>query len=339
MSDRFTDAYAEIRAGLASNKFSNDKDWQKLISNARKLAQPDGFDVGSKRVVSDLRKKLAKSSSRRTNEAVSLLQGAGEKLSGTGPGVLIDADLAKRLGALKSLRHTYLLKQFGGHKVWILAIPTSFTQWPHDALKGTLNSATSKLVDLSERFSQDDRKNLSNASQEGLKWVHKSMIVTANPKKKANFALIARWFADNNSKDADMYTAAATLNAGFKKIAKILKSGKLIYTDSVAERGTTENVGTEAFVWGDALDVVYIEEEFFGTRNSLTGLTNWARIVVHELTHREVDTKDHAYEHQAINPKKLSAAKAIENADSWAWFCADCAHALTNGQVENALER
>ncbi len=339
MSDRFSDAYAEIRDGLSSNKFSKDKDWQKLIRNSRKLAQPDGFDVGSKRVVSELRSKLTKSNSRGTNEAVSLLKGAGEELSGTGAGVLINADLAKRLGALKSLRHTYLLKQFGGHKVWILSIPTSFTKWPHDALKGALGAATAKLIDQAERFSQEDRKHLSNASQEGLKWVHKAMIVTGSAKKKANFALLARWFADNNSKDEDVYTAAATLNAGFKKIAKMLKSGKLIYTDSVAERGTTENVGTEAFVWGDALDVVYIEEEFFGTRNSLTGLTNWARIVVHELTHREVDTKDHAYEHQAINPKKLTAAKAIENADSWAWFCADCASALTDGQVKNALER
>jgi hypothetical protein len=339
MSDRFTDAYAEIRNGLGSTKFSADRDWQKLIRNARKLVQADGFDIGSKRVVSDLRKKLRNASAKGTNEAVVLYEAAGEKLSGTGAGVLIGIDLAKRLGALKSIRHTYLLKQFGGHKVWILAIPTSFTQWPHDALKGALGGATAKLVDLSERFSGEDRKNLSNASQEGLKWVHKSMIVTSSPKKKANFALIARWFADNNSKDEDMYTAAATLNAGFKKVAKMLKSGKLIYTDSVAERGTTENVGTEAFVWSDALDVVYIEEEFFGTQNSLTGLTNWARIVVHELTHREVDTKDHAYEHQAINPKKMTAAKAIENADSWAWFCADCAGALTDGQVKNALGR
>jgi hypothetical protein len=124
-----------------------------------------------------------------------------------------------------------------------------------------------------------------------------------------------------------------------KKIAFKLKSGRLIYTDSVSERGTPENVGTEAFVWGDSLDVVYIEEEFFGARNTLTGLTNWARIVVHELTHREVGTKDHAYEHQGMNPKKLTAAKAIENADSWAWFCADCAGALTESVIQNALGR
>jgi hypothetical protein len=115
--------------------------------------------------------------------------------------------------------------------------------------------------------------------------------------------------------------------------------GHLIYTDSVSERGTHANAGTEAFVWGDPLDVVYIEEKFFGRRNTLTGLTNWARIVVHELSHREVATKDHAYEHQGMAPKKLSAAKAIENADSWAWFCADCGGALSDGVIQSALAR
>lgn len=339
MATRFSEAYEEILAGLASRKFSSEKDWQALVVRARKLAGVDGFDVGEARVVDDLRKKLAKADANGTNEAVSLFSGANEELSGTGPGAMIDADLAKRLGALKTLRHTYLLKRFGAHKVWCLSIPTSFTDWPHEALKGGIANATTKLVDQNERFSLEQRKHLSNASQEGLKWVHKAMSVAGNPKSKSNFAIVARWFADNSSKDADIVAAAGTLNAGLKKIASKLKSGRLIYTDSVSERGTTANAGTEAFVWGDPLDVVYIEEEFFGTNNTLSGLTNWTRIVVHELTHREVNTKDHAYEHQGINPKALTAAKAIENADSWAWFCADCAGALSEGVIKSALDR
>jgi hypothetical protein len=66
---------------------------------------------------------------------------------------------------------------------------------------------------------------------------------------------------------------------------------------------------------------------------------DWVRIVVHEFTHRDVKTQDHAYEHQGINSKRLTAVKAIENADSWAWFCADCTGALTDGVVTNALAR
>jgi len=339
MATRFSEAYTEVLAGLASKQFSSDKEWQSFITRARKLAGTEGFDVNEASLVDDLRKYLRKADAKGSNEAVSLLAGAGEALSGTGAGATVDTELAKRLGALKTLRHTYLLKRFGAHKVWCLSIPTSFTDWPHEALKGGIASTTTKLVDQSERFTVEQRKHLSNASQEGLKWVHKAMSVAGNPKSKSNFALIARWFADGSSTDADMVTAAGTLNAGLKKLAAKLKSGRLIYTDSVSERGTTANEGTEAFVWGDPLDVVYIEEEFFGARNTLTGLTNWTRIVVHELTHRELDTKDHAYEHQGINPRTLGAAKAIENADSWAWFCADCAGALSNGVIKNALER
>jgi hypothetical protein len=339
MASKFTEAYSEIVNGLASRAFSVDGDWQKLIVRARKLAAVDGFDVGEAEAVDDLRKKLEKATGKGIDEAISLFAGGGETLSGTGANALVDAALAKRLGALKSLRHTYLLKRFGGHKVWCVNIPMSFTDWPHAALAGNLAQATVKLNDRNERFSVEQRKDLGNASQEALKWVHKAMLVASSPKGSKNFARVARWFADSASKDEDMIAAAGTLNAGLKKIATKLKSGHLIYVDSVSERGTSENAGVEAFVWGDKLDVVYIEDEFFGSRNTLTGLTNWARIVVHELTHREVKTKDHAYEHQGINPRKLTSAKAIENADSWAWFCADCAGALTDGVINNALNR
>ncbi|MBC7699601.1 M35 family metallo-endopeptidase [Aquabacterium sp.] len=339
MATRFSEAYAEVISGLGSKKFSSDKEWQAFIVRARKLAGADGFEIGEASFVDELRKHLSKAAVKGSNEAVSLLKAAGEDLSGTGSGATVDGELAKRLGALKTLRHTYLLKRFGGHKVWCLSLPTSFTDWPHEALKGGIANVSTKLVDQSERFTLEQRKHLSNASQEGLKWVHKAMSVASSPNNKANFALIERWFADNNSKDTDIVAAAGVLNAGLKKLSAKLKSGRLIYTDSVSERGTAENAGAEAFVWGDPLDVVYIEEEFFGSQNTLSGLTNWTRIVVHELTHRELQTKDHAYEHQGINPKKLNAAKALENADSWAWFCADCAGALHDGVVKSALER
>src|SRR3546814_19435813 len=85
----------------------------------------------------------------------------------------------------------------------------------------------------------------------------------------------------------------ATLAAGFKKITAVIKSGGLVLTDHPIYRGT-EWEGSEAFVTAgakrDGLDVVYIESAFFGTQNLLTGLTNWTRILVHELTPREADT-------------------------------------------------
>ncbi len=339
MGSQFTGAYEAMSAGLASAKGSDNGDWKKLLARARKLMAHDGFDVSEASLVSDLRKRIAKANVTGTDESPGYFECVGQSTNGAGPGTIINAEVAKRIGAIKTLRHTYFLKRYGSHKVWVISLPGSFTEWPHVALEGTMASAKTKLNDKDERFSTEARKHLAHASQEGLKWVHKALMVTGDPTSRKNFPIIARWFADRNSTDQDMVAAAATLRAGFKKIAARLKSGTLIYTDSVSERGTDENAFTEAFVWGDRINVVYIEEAFFGTGNTLSGLTNWARIVVHELTHREVATKDHAYEHQGMSPNKIGAVKALDNADSWAWFCADCGGALTQGVIDNALNR
>ena len=336
----FADAHAAARTALASNKFSADKDWAKIVAAAGKLVTADGFDASRAGAAHDLRVKVINAAAKKIGESQSLFEAVGAAPSKTGTGPAVSEDVAKRLGTLKLIRHLYFLKRYGGHKVWLVSLPASFTDWPHDALKGAEGAAKTKLDDTVEHFTAEQVKHLREASQEGLKWVSKAMMVAGNPKKKANFAMVARWFADANSTDADVTAAAGTLNEGLKKVAAMLKSGGLIYTDSVGERGTDENKNTEAFVFNnEKLDVVYIERQFFGTRNSLTGLTNWARIVVHEITHRALKTVDVAYEHQGMAPAKIGAAKALTNADSWAWFAADCGGALTEAQVKNALAR
>ena len=269
MATRFSEAYADLRAGLASEEFAPEKGWPSLVNRARKLAGVDGLEVSEASVVDDLRRTLAKADGRGNGEAASLMAACA---AGTPPAV--DAALAARLGALKTLRHTYLLKRFGAHKVWCVAIPPTFTDWPCEALKGGLGTAAARLADTTDRFSVTQRKDISHASQQAMKWVHKAMIVAGDAKSKKNFDRVARWFADGTCTDNDVVSMSATINAGLKKICARLKSGRLIYTDSVSERGTSANAGTEAFVWGDPMDVVYIEEEFFGRKNTLTGLTN-----------------------------------------------------------------
>jgi hypothetical protein len=107
--------------------------------------------------------------------------------------------------------------------------------------------------------------------------------------------------------------------------------------------------------------VVYVEQAFFSTSgNTLTGKTNWARILVHELTHSYARTKDHAYSWQGLLPRDadllkkgidarisanpqwaavrtLSMDQCKENADTWAFFIADCAGALTHRDRMQAL--
>jgi hypothetical protein len=156
--------------------------------------------------------------------------------------------------------------------------------------------------------------------------------------------IVRRWFADENATDADVDAMVSTLTAGFKRMTAVVGSGGLVLTDHPGCRGTPLEEA-EAFVISgrhrDRLDVIYIENDFFRTRNLLTGLTNWTRILVHELSHREAGTEDlpGKYAWGGIKPNMATfpSAKAITNADSWAWYCADVAGELTQKNLNDAL--
>ena len=61
------------------------------------------------------------------------------------------------------------------------------------------------------------------------------------------------------------------------------------------DAGDKKIAGAKAFVWADKHDVIYIEKPFF-TRNAISVFQkderHSARIMVHEMTHREAKTKD-----------------------------------------------
>ena len=60
--------------------------------------------------------------------------------------------------------------------------------------------------------------------------------------------------------------------------------------------------------------------------------------VVHEVTHLDASTKDHRYDFKGLKrDAKFTSAKAVANADSWAYYCADCAGALTESARNSAL--
>jgi hypothetical protein len=213
---------------------------------------------------------------------------------------------------------------------------------------GSLSTLRGKLGDVTERFSPDDMKHLSNATQQALRWCHKTLISLAAAKggKDGNKDkdIVKRWFADEAAGEHDVEGAIATLAAGFKKMTGVVKSGGLVLTDHPAYRGTRFEQAVAFVMAGvkrDRLDVVYIEKAFFGTNNLLTGLTNWTRILVHELSHREAATDDvpgkYAWGGIKPNAATFPLAKAITNADSWAWYCADIAGELTTKNLNDAL--
>jgi hypothetical protein len=66
---------------------------------------------------------------------------------------------------------------------------------------------------------------------------------------------------------------------------------------------------------------------------------NWTRILVHECTHLEANTDDKGgYAYRGIKPQdRVTPARAANNADSWAFFAADCGGALVENEINRAL--
>ena len=90
----------------------------------------------------------------------------------------------------------------------------------------------------------------------------------------------------------------------------------------------------------EGMDVIYIESAFFKKdANTLSGLKNWARILVHELSHRELGTEEKFYSWQGMKPAAgaFPMPDALANADSWAFFCVDAAGHLTKSERNIAL--
>ncbi|WP_374595333.1 M35 family metallo-endopeptidase [Aquabacterium sp.] len=334
IKDLYSTRHAAMIEILKSTDFPTEGDWKSPVDNARLLVVADGYNVDKYKVCETLRDKVASATRKnRTQPVDTLLTAAGVISLPTSGKKSIPASVAKRVAVLDTLRHLWLLKKSGSHKLWVLSLPNGYRDWPEAALAGKDYDGIGTLLnDATSHFSADDRKHLSEATQHGLNWVKKAMIVAGSPDKPRHQAIIKRWFADANSSPADLKAAAATLNAGLKKIADRIKSTFLLVTDMPMDRGNAATARVNAFVFGDEkIDAIYVEPAFFSNLDMFKGQKNWTRIVVHELSHRAVRTQDHRYRHHPSGLKpdagdaKFTAAQALDNADSWAMFCMDCA--------------
>jgi Lysine-specific metallo-endopeptidase len=337
--DLYSARHAAMLETLKSKDFPSGGDWGPVISSARGAVGQKGFDVGKYAACESIRKVVANGVKAKIKPAASILAGAGGTLAAA-TGAPLSAPLTKRMAALEVLRRLWLLKKWGSHKLWVLSLPMKYGNWPEADFAGKQFSAISdKLNDEGGRFSIGDQKHLSSATQQGLKWIHKAMIVAGAPDKAKHKVILKRWFADANTTDEDLRKAAKTLAAGLLKMSNTIKSTFLLMTDMPLDRNSADAATTNAFVFSDEpISVIYVERAFFGTHDTWKDLKNWTRIVVHELSHRDGKTDDHRYRHNSAGLKPSVAsfkhAKAISNADSWAIFCMDCAGEMTDADYK-----
>ena len=350
----FTTEFTATHTALTGGGFETD--WVTLAASLAKLTAASGPHDAFATSVEDLRtqaKKAGKSNKAGEGDAL-LAASGGYDVTKPSVGTGMTAAARQRAAALKLLRHLSLLRKKGGQQVWILSLANGFTDWPSVAMASAdLSRMKTLMSDQTEPFSKSDKGHLADAAQEAIKWVQKTLILLANASgtdKKATAAkdLVKRWFADAGASATDVDNAVSTLAAGFKKIQAVLNSGRLLLTDHPEVRNATDadNAGfwkSEAFVKGarEGLDVIYIESAFFGKKNTIKGgLKNWARILVHELSHRELATEDLFYSWQGMKPTAgtFPMASALKNADSWAFFCVDAANELSKTERNTALK-
>lgn len=372
---KFRSEYDTTREALASAA-AFDAAWQPVVAQLAQLMGDDGFDLARADALDELRRRATHGAeTTRVDEADGLLRAAAP----AGASGLVDDDVRQRAAALKLLRHVHLESRAGGRGVWIVALPSEFTNWPSSQFAdeaANVAGVRQLLAGCGEHFDRQQRRWLGAATSQGLGWCQRAAMVLADARRARGAtgasapadraearadvradarALVRRWFAEPDASEAAVDRLVATLTRGFKEIVASLNRGRFVITDWVPFRAASsaveaEFLRTEAFAFrarSEGMDVVYVEGAFFKdfAGNVLRGQANWTRILVHELSHLVCGTHDvndgqSRYAWAGIGPHAgYPSGETIRNADNWAFFAADCAGALTAGQRDTALRK
>lgn len=339
---------------MANERFGTEYEAQRNLLQSATLAGPVA-------AITDLKKVLHASGPDRSHAGaldnlrnIALRFKQGERimeaadLSPTGTGTPALAGVEKA-GLLKFLRHFYLVGERGSQQVWVLSTPAAFRHYPRDELlsvKASHAAVKAKLDDVAEQFDVDTRKRFGEATQMGLAWIEagKAVLASASSDTKS-MTKIKRWFAASATPEADLNATIASVLAGFKKMANSLNSNLVVITDLPQKRDDPKQRYTEAFMYSigavsESPRTVYIEQALFHNFDVSVlhdMKKNWTRVIVHECSHIDGRTDDNAYAHAGIGVgTHITAAEAAVNADSWAFFAADCGGALTDGDIVRA---
>ena len=342
--------------------------WQGIILSTQKLMTPTGFDQTYAEVLARLQQKTnsAQSDGKTASPGRNILQAVMAWPPAANS--IVPPIPRLRASALKFLNHIHLIEYSGARCVWIHSLPREFGNWAVTQFKEqavTYAAVENLLNSNTDHFSDLQKQDLVGATSLALSWAHRTNMVLATASNAANSnpkevefaqALVRRWFADASVTQEELDKFIGILSHGFKAITSTLNRGKLTFTDFVPLRtGSTEEeirlLNSEAFVVSnryEQMDIVYIERQFFNSPPGamLSGKKNWARVIIHELTHLDCNTTDVPFGEKAryawagIGPHGgFPGRDAIRNADSWAFFCADCAFALNDAELYYALRK
>lgn len=329
----FHSEYKKVKDAMEGKSFADPI--KTAMTNLAKCLEESGPKVGTGPKLDALRTAL------KGDEANNVLKGAGLN---PGQNVCPTQDVVDKVATIKFLRHMYLLDSTGAQTVWVHSTPEAWRKYGWDEIHDAGGSSTSlktKLGDATEFFDSGTRTKLATATRLGFTWVQKALVVLGEVKTKAEAkAKLDRWFAPAAT---DVDSTVDKLERGFKKIQATLNDTAVVLTDHLPDRGKTDKQYTEAYVLvaEHKPKTIYIEQALaknFDVSVLHDMKKNWARVIVHECSHLDVDTDDERYAYRGIKPgDKITAAQALNNADSWAFFAADCGGALVAGDITRAL--
>lgn len=330
----FSTAYARARSIITSGRFA--ADWQKLIDTdgpLKSVLGPDSPQVSHSGALDTLRDRLDKAARK----------GIGAFFTGTGLDEVIlnaarcsanDPAVGEKAATLKMLKHLYLVRQKGSQDLWVYAPPRAWKNWVFDAIRGSDAVSRKMLRQETEVYSPRDRMVMADALQEAAAWCHKVQVALATA---AGEAVVRRWFLGSDATARQLSQAIDTLRDGFKKIDTLCRSGRLVMSDEPGDRHGGGWKDWAMVYTQEPMNVLYLQGALLKAGNS-GGKTICALTIIHELSHKRLNTQDHRYDHDGLQPgRDISPAKAINNADSWGYFAADMVGMLSASDRNRVL--
>jgi hypothetical protein len=334
----FTEAYKKACDTVSKQKFA--AEWQAFLHGQGRLGDifcdtgPKADALAAPGMIADKIDKAAAQDKLSSGSVI--LAAAANPLS---PGTVRD-----RAGTLKMARHMRRTEVKGSQSVWVYSPPRAHVSWIFDALTGSAPTDAACLSQDEELFGDEEIKWMMTALSQALKISEdvKAKVASLAGASEATKEVVKRWFLDETCGDTELADAMARLNEGFKKIAVACNSPSLVFTDYPDWRATRDRFFGGALRGGEGggFPVIYLEGAFTRLTGNTGKLWLCVETVIHEMSHHELKTHDHAYDSDGLKPNAVSLpyARAIENADSWGYFAVDLAGQLSQADRLRVLK-
>lgn len=93
------------------------------IEEARELVVDNGFNIDKYTVCESLRRHVEAGASENVAASDTMLAAAGVPPAPAAGAVTVGSEVVRRVAGLEMLRHLWLLRKSGNHRLWILSLP------------------------------------------------------------------------------------------------------------------------------------------------------------------------------------------------------------------------